>query len=81
MSRRFMQLLGQYVAADEQEIYSIDECFLKLTAYEHLFNLTDYAKDMKDKAWQWLGLPCCIGIGRSKTEAKIANHLAKKIRR
>lgn len=78
MSRRFMQLLGQYVAADEQEIYSIDECFLKLTAYEHLFNLTDYAKDMKDKAWQWLGLPCCIGIGRSKTEAKIANHLAKK---
>ena len=78
MSRRFMQLLGQYVAADEQEVYSIDECFLKLTAYEHLFDLTGYAKDMKDKAWQWLGLPCCIGIGRSKTEAKIANHLAKK---
>ena len=60
------------------KVYSIDECFLKLTAYEHLFDLTVYAQDMRAKAWRWLGLPCCIGIGRSKTEAKIANHLAKK---
>lgn len=78
MSRRFMNLLGEYVAPGEQEVYSIDECFLKLTTYEHLFDLTEYAREMKNKAWQWLGLPCCIGIGRSKTEAKIANHLAKK---
>ena len=78
MSRRFMELLGSYVAPGEQEVYSIDECFLKLTTYEHLFDLTEYAQDMRTKAFQWLGLPCCIGIGRSKTEAKIANHLAKK---
>ncbi|MEB3754886.1 Y-family DNA polymerase [Acinetobacter sp. MD2(2019)] len=78
MSKRFMTLLGQYVAPDEQEIYSIDECFLRLTAYSELFDLTEYARQMKDQAWQWLGLPCCVGIGRSKTEAKIANHLAKK---
>lgn len=78
MSKRFMTLLSQYVAGDEQEVYSIDECFLRLTAYSELFDLTQYAREMKDRAWQWLGLPCCIGIGRSKTEAKIANHLAKK---
>ncbi len=78
MSKRFMELLGDYVAPGDQEVYSIDECFLKLTAYEHLFDLTVYAQDMRAKAWRWLGLPCCIGIGRSKTEAKIANHLAKK---
>lgn len=78
MSRRFMLLLGQYVAPEEQEIYSIDECFLKLTAYGQNYNLTQYAKDMREKALHWLGLPCCVGIGRSKTEAKIANHLAKK---
>ncbi|NEU34006.1 Y-family DNA polymerase, partial [bacterium LRH843] len=66
MSRRFMELLGSYVAPGEQEVYSIDECFLKLTAYEHLFDLTEYAQDMRTKAFQWLGLPCCIGIGRSK---------------
>lgn len=78
MSRRFMTLLGMYVAPGEQEIYSVDECFLDLTAYEHLFDLSDYAQDMRKTAFQWLNLPCCIGIGRSKTEAKIANHLAKK---
>lgn len=78
MSRRFMTLLGMYVAPGEQEIYSVDECFLDLTSYEHLFDLTDYAQDIRKTAWQWLTLPCCVGIGRSKTEAKIANHLAKK---
>lgn len=69
MSKRFMELLEDYVAPGDQEVYSIDECFLKLTAYEHLFDLTEYAQDMRAKAWRWLGLPCCIGIGRSKTEA------------
>lgn len=67
-----------YVAPGEQEIYSVDECFLDLTSYEHLFDLTDYAQEIRKTAWQWLTLPCCVGIGRSKTEAKIANHLAKK---
>ncbi|WP_440136828.1 Y-family DNA polymerase, partial [Escherichia coli] len=39
----------------EIKVYSIDECFLKLTAYEHLFDLTVYAQDMRAKAWRWLG--------------------------
>ena len=74
-----MELLGDYVAPGDQDVYSIDECFLKLTAYEHLFDLTEYAQDMRAKRLGvGYGLPCCIGIGRSKTEAKIANHLAKK---
>ena len=34
---------------------------------------------MRQQIWKWLGLPVCVGIGRSKTEAKIANHIAKKI--
>lgn len=78
MSTRFMKMLGQFVTPEEQEIYSIDECFLDLTAYEQLFDLTEYAQQMRLRALQWLGLPCCIGLGRSKTQAKIANHLAKK---
>lgn len=78
MSARFMKMLGQFVAPGEQEIYSIDECFLDLTAYAELFDLTDYAQQMRERALQWLGLPCCIGIGSTKTQAKIANHLAKK---
>lgn len=78
MSKRFMALLAQYVAPSEQEVYSIDECFLELTTYSENYDLTAYAQEMRNKAFQWLGLPCCIGIGRSKTEAKIANHIAKK---
>ena len=78
MSKRFMALLAQYVAPGEQEIYSIDECFLELTAFQKNYDLTAYTQEMRSKALQWLGLPCCIGIGRSKSEAKIANHIAKK---
>lgn len=78
MSRRFHKILGQYVTESEQEIYSIDECFLDLTAYYKNYDLTEYSQDMRQKILKWIGLPCCVGIGRSKTEAKIANHIAKK---
>lgn len=78
MSRRFHKILGQYVTESEQEIYSIDECFLDLSAYYKNYDLTEYGQDMRKKILKWIGLPVCVGIGRSKTEAKIANHIAKK---
>lgn len=78
MSRRFMKVLADFVAPHEQEIYSIDECFLELTAYQQLYDLSDYAQQMRERIKQWLGLPVSVGIGYSKTQAKIANHLAKK---
>lgn len=78
MSRRFHKVLGTYVTESEQKIYSIDECFLDLTDYYENFNLTNLAQDMRTKILKWVGLPCCVGIGSSKTEAKIANHIAKK---
>ncbi|MDR7655476.1 Y-family DNA polymerase [Acinetobacter junii] len=78
MSRRFHKILGQYVTESEQEIYSIDECFLDLTAYHKHYDLTKYGQDMRQKILKWIGLPVCVGIGKSKTEAKIANHIAKK---
>lgn len=78
MSRRFHKVLGTYVTESEQEIYSIDECFLDLTDYYENFNLTNLAQDMRITILKWIGLPCCVGIGSSKTEAKIANHIAKK---
>lgn len=78
MSRRFMKILSDFVTPQEQEIYSIDECFLDLTAYAANHDLTEYAVQILQRLLKWLGLPACIGIGRSKTEAKIANHIAKK---
>lgn len=78
MSRRFHKILGSYVTEEEVESYSIDECFVDFSAYEKNFDLEEVAHDMRQKILKWLGLPVCVGIGRSKTEAKISNHIAKK---
>lgn len=81
MSRRFHAVLAEYVAPDEQEIYSIDECFLKLTAYRDIYILDELGQEMRAKLQKWLGLPVCVGFGRTKTEAKMANYMAKKGKR
>lgn len=78
MSRRFHKILGSYVTEEEVESYSIDECFVDFSAYEKNFDLHTVGQDMRAKVLKWLGLPVCVGIGRSKTESKIANHIAKK---
>ena len=79
MSRRFMKVLSDFVAPDEQEVYSIDECFLDLTAHAENDDLTDYAQQIRQRVFTWLGLPVCIGLGRTKTEAKIANTLPRRM--
>ena len=78
ISRRFHRILKRFVAETEHEFYSIDEGFLNLTPYQHERDLTDYARQIQQQIRQWLGIPVCIGLGHSKTEAKLANHLAKK---
>lgn len=78
MSKRFYNILSGFVENSEIERYSIDEVFLNLTSFQHFIDLERYGHEMKNTLWQWLGLPVCVGIGRSKTEAKIANHIAKK---
>lgn len=79
MSRRFHSILASFVAPQEQEIYSIDECFLDLTTYAQHHDLIEYCQQMRYRLAKWLGIPVSIGIGHSKTEAKIANHVAKKL--
>jgi DNA polymerase V len=76
MSARMHRLLGEFAA--RQEIYSIDESFLDLSGM-HRWNLTDYGHTIKHTIKQGLGLPVAVGIGPSKTLAKLANHLAKKV--
>lgn len=75
MSNRFMSVLRQF--APNQEVYSIDESFLDLTG----FTGTDHASygiKIKSCVAKWLSLPVCVGIGSSKTLAKLANYVAKK---
>ena len=75
MSRRVMQTLTAFTP--ELEIYSIDEAFLNLAGFEHR-GLTDYARMIRAEVKQATGIPVSIGIGVTKTLAKIANRLAKK---
>ena len=35
-------------------------------------------QDIRAKVLQWTSLPVCVGVGSSKTLAKLANHVAKK---
>ena len=74
MSNRFVATLRQF--APKVEVYSIDESFLDLTGFRR--DLTAYGREIKDTVYQWTGLPICVGMGHSKTLAKLANHCAKK---
>ncbi|SFD97328.1 Y-family DNA polymerase [Nitrosomonas sp. Nm166] len=75
MSNRVMSILATF--SPDQEVYSIDECFLDLTSFHNL-NLTCYGQNIRQRIKQWLGLPVCVGIGSTKTLAKLANYMAKK---
>lgn len=75
MSNRVMRILNQF--SPDQEIYSIDECFLELSSFQHL-DLLQYGQQIRHRVGQFTGLPISVGIGASKTLAKLANHCAKK---
>jgi len=74
MSSRVMETLS--IFTPDIEIYSIDEAFLNLGGFSR--SLTDYGRKIQRTVKQWTGMPVTIGIGRTKTLAKIANQIAKK---
>lgn len=75
MSQRMHNITAQF--AIRQEVYSIDESFLDLS-HIPVAELTEHAQQIKQRVHQWIGIPVAVGIGSSKTQAKLANHLAKK---
>ena len=62
-----------------QEIYSIDESFIGLDGVRG--DLVERSHKIRSRILQWVGIPCGIGIGRTKTLAKLANHVAKTAER
>ena len=64
MSNRMMSVLSQY--SPDQEIYSIDECFLGLDGFEN-YDLVIHAQAMRSQVRQWVGIPVCVGIAETKT--------------
>ena len=60
------------------EIYFIDESFLDLSDVREGDRVT-LCRDMREKVRAWTGIPTCVGIGATKTLAKLANHVDKKV--
>lgn len=75
MSSRVMKLLSKF--APRLEVYSIDEAFLDFSGMENTFNLDEYSREIQSTLLKNTHLPVGIGIGPTKTLAKIANHAAK----
>ncbi len=74
LSARVMTVLRQFTP--DLEVYSIDEAFLHLAGFED--RLDSHARQLRATVLQWTGIPVSVGIGPTKTLAKVANRTAKK---
>ena len=69
MSQRMMSLVAGL--GHRQEVYSIDESFVDLSGVRG--DLVDRCRRMRARVLGWTGLPTSIGLGPTKTLAKLAN--------
>ena len=77
ISRRVMQTIRLF--SPDVEVYSIDEAFIKLDGLRGRGrNFEQEMRRMRAAVLQWTGIPISIGIGKTKTLAKLANHCAKR---
>ena len=74
MSGRVMKIVAGMVHQIEQ--YSIDESFFHLD-HPADFDYFQFGKTLRAKVLKWTGIPCGIGFAKTKTLAKIANHIGK----
>lgn len=74
MSRRLNTIYSELAAA--VEVYSIDESFLDLGGLQARERVT-FGRDLRATVARWTGIPTCVGVGPTKTLAKLANHIAK----
>lgn len=75
MSSRIMSILEEF--SPNIELYSIDESFLDLTGICHKDPIA-YGLRIRKTILQNTGITVCVGMGPTKTLAKLANFAAKK---
>lgn len=75
MSARVMAILEEFTP--KLEVYSIDEAFLDLTGICRQDPIT-YGQRIRAAVRRYTGIPVCVGMGPTKTLAKLANYAAKK---
>ncbi|WP_419795295.1 translesion error-prone DNA polymerase V subunit UmuC [Pseudomonas palleroniana] len=75
MSERVMTIIESLVPA--LEVYSIDEAFADLTGVPG--DLSALGRHLRSTLLKRTGIPVGVGIARTKTLAKLANHTAKRL--
>ena len=75
LSRRVMRTLKRFNS--DIEVYSIDEAFMDLSNFPDN-EVEKVAQEIRATVLQWTGIPTSIGIAKTKTLSKVANHIAKK---
>jgi DNA polymerase V len=77
LSWRVMETLRLMMGEARVEVYSVDEAFIDLDdlGTEALATL---ALSIRERVEQWTGIKVSVGVGPTKTLAKLANRLAKK---
>ncbi|MBL5885584.1 translesion error-prone DNA polymerase V subunit UmuC [Lelliottia aquatilis] len=75
-SNRFHETLEGYAAATNR--YSVDECFMSLAGMTHLIDPERYGREIRATLQHNLSLTCGVGVGISKTLAKLATYASKR---
>lgn len=76
LSQRVMCIIES--AWPEVEVYSIDEAFLDLSTLPRKQCIA-FCQELQERIVKETGIPVSIGIGATKTLAKLANYLCKKL--
>ncbi|MEP4892445.1 MAG: Y-family DNA polymerase [Aliiglaciecola sp.] len=79
LSQRMMDTCSRF--APEIHIYSIDECFLHYGKNNTSSSAewSELARLIRKTVWREVRLPIGVGMGKTPTLAKAANHAAKKL--
>ena len=80
LSQRVIKCIKTFIESKltpRVEVYSIDEAFIDLKGIA-LKDLYPLAQELRLQIWQHTGTRISIGIGSSKTLAKVATHFAKR---
>ena len=80
LSARVIQTIKSMIESPQRpcvEVYSIDEAFIDLR-WMNYADLHDVAMTLRQAIFQQTGIPVSIGVGATKTLAKVATSLAKR---